>query len=152
MPKITTTRLMLLRGMYLFMAVGLALFIWPTIFSPPDLMADQKSVIRALLGAIGVLAALGVRYPVQMLPLLLFELLWKCIWVFGSALPMWLHGELDAYASDTLFACLMGVILVPIAMPWPYVFARFVRAPAEPWLAPKLNSATPSPSSVRSEV
>ena len=137
MPEITTLRLILLRAMYLLIAVGLGLTIWPLILSPPDLVANPRSVVRALLGALAVLSAIGIRYPLQMLPLLLFELLWKTIWVVASALPMWLHGDIDPYAADTLFACLIGVVLVPIVIPWRYVVAHYVRAPAEPWRAPR---------------
>jgi hypothetical protein len=86
--EVSTLRLYLLRAMYAFIAIGLGLMIWPQIVSPP-FTADAKSVIRALLGALAVLAALGIRYPLKMLPLLLFELLWKVIWVAASALPMW---------------------------------------------------------------
>ena len=133
MNDVSTLRLYLLRAMYLLIAAGLALTVWPHIVSPPDLVADPKSVIRALLGALAVMSLLGVRYPLQMLPLLLFELLWKVIWVTASAVPMWLGPGLDEYASETLFACLIGVVLVPIAIPWGYAIKRYARAPAEPW-------------------
>jgi hypothetical protein len=133
MSDVSALRLYLLRGMYLLIAVGLAVTVWPHIIAPPDLLAGPKSVIRALLGALAVMSLLGLRYPLQMLPLLLFELLWKVIWVVASALPMWLGPGLDAYASESLFACLMGVVLVPIAIPWGYVIQRYVRSPGEPW-------------------
>ncbi len=132
--RVSTLRLNLLRAMYAFIAIGLCLTIWPQIVSPP-FTADAKSVIRALLGALAVLAAVGIRYPLKMLPLLLFELLWKLIWVAASALPMWLGPGLDEYASETLFACLMGIVLVPLVIPWGYVCAHYIKAPAEPWRA-----------------
>ena len=141
MPQISTVRLYLLRAMYLLMAVGLGFTVWPWIIAPPDLSAGPKTVIRALLGALALLALLGIRYPIRMLPLLLFELLWKVIWVVAFALPVWLHGELDNYASETLFACLMGVVLVPIVIPWRHVFSQYVRAVGEPWHAPKDGAA-----------
>ncbi|CAN5606429.1 hypothetical protein BH18VER1_BH18VER1_06790 [soil metagenome] len=119
--------------MYLFIAIGLALTVWPAIVAPPNTAANANTVIRSLLGALAVFCVLGLRYPLQMLPLLLFELLWKLIWVVAFALRMWLHQGLDAYASETLLACLMGVILVPLVMPWGYVFRHYVAAKGEPW-------------------
>jgi hypothetical protein len=133
MNDVSTLRLYLLRAMYLLIAVGLAITIWPHIVSPSSLVAGPTSVIRALLGALAVMSLLGLRYPLQMLPLLFFELLWKVIWVTASAVPMWLGPGLDEYASETLFACLMGVVLVPIVVPWGYVIKRYVRSAAEPW-------------------
>jgi hypothetical protein len=141
MSGVTTLRLYLLRGMYLLIAAGLAVTVWPHILSPPDVVAGPMSVIRALLGALALMSLVGLRYPLQMLPILLFELLWKVIWVAASALPMWLGPGLDAYASESLFACLMGVVLVPIVIPWGYVIQRYVRAPGEPWGNPAQTKA-----------
>jgi hypothetical protein len=133
MTEVSLFRLYLLRAMYLLIAAGLATTVWPDILSPSDLAAGPKSVIRALLGALALMALLGLRYPLQMLPLLLFELLWKVIWVVASAVPMWLGPGLDEYASETLFACLMGVVLVPIAIPWGYVVNHYLRALGDRW-------------------
>jgi len=133
MSEVSTFRLYLLRAMYLLIAAGLATTVWPVIISPPNLIAGPSSVVRALLGALALLSLLALRYPLKMLPLLLFELLWKIIWVVGSALPMWLGPGLDQYASESLFACLMGVVLVPIVIPWGYVARHYARAPSEPW-------------------
>lgn len=135
MSEVSTLRLYLLRGMYLLMAAGLAITICPAILFPPKAVAGQGSVILAVLGGLAIVAALGLRYPLKMLPILLFELLWKLIWVVAFALPTWLATGLDEYASETLFACMMGVVLVPLAIPWGYVFKHYIRAPGEPWSA-----------------
>lgn len=140
MNAFSTLRLTLLRGMYLLIAVGLGATIWPSIIAPTDSIANEGSVISSLLGALAIVAALGIRYPLQMLPILLFELLWKLIWVVAFALRMWLDTGLDDYAAQTLFACLMGVVLVPIVLPWRYVFTHYVRASAEPWLSGERQS------------
>ncbi|MGH8159210.1 MAG: hypothetical protein ACREPQ_13905 [Rhodanobacter sp.] len=133
MSEVSTLRLCLLRGMYLLITVGLGITIWPSIVAPHGTAANEGTVIEALLGALAVVSALGLRYPLRMLPILLFELLWKLIWVVAFALRMWLVTGLDAYASQTLFACLMGVVLVPIVMPWGYVFKHYLCAKGEPW-------------------
>lgn len=133
MNEIGILRLYLLRAMYLLIAVGLAMTVWPYIVVPHSLVAGPESVVRALLGALAVMCVLGLRYPVKMLPILLFELLWKCIWVVASAIPMWLGPGLDKYASGTLLAVLMGVVLVPVVVPWGYVINQYVRAPGERW-------------------
>ena len=86
-----------------------------------------------MLGAISLLALLGIRYPVKMLPLLFFEFLWKFIWVLGWGLPPLLTEQLTPEAEQTLISCLVGVVLVPLVMPWGYVFKQYVKAPGDPW-------------------
>lgn len=142
MSEVSTLRLYLLRAMYLLIAVGLGLTMWPLIVSPPDTVANANTVIRALLGALALMAIFGVRYPLRMLPLLLFELLWKIIWLVAFALRMWLDTGLDAYASETVFACLIGVVLVPIVIPWSYVLEHYVSATGDPWRKQSQQRAT----------
>lgn len=134
MSEVSTLRLYLLRAMYLLLAVGLGLTIWPYIIFPANSAADANTVVEALLGALALLSVVGIRYPIRMLPLLLFELLWKIIWVIAFALRMMLDTGLDAYASETLFACLIGVVLVPVVIPWRYVSKHFISATGDPWL------------------
>ena len=131
--EVSTLRLWLLRAVYLFIALGLVLTVWPDIVAPSDTTANADTVILALLGALALLCLVGLRYPLQMIPVLLFELLWKAIWVGAFALRMWLNQGLDQYASETLFACLLGIVLVPLALPWGYVFRHYVAAKSEPW-------------------
>lgn len=132
MSDVSTVRLYLLRAMYLLMAVGLGITIWPGIIAPGD-VSHMGSVVRSMLGALALMSLWGLRYPVAMLPILLFEFIWKVIWVVAFALGPWLEGTLDPERQETLFACLMGVVLVPIVVPWGYVFRRHIRAPGDRW-------------------
>jgi len=133
MPEVSTFRLYLLRAMYLLIAVGLGITIWPGILSPAENVSHMGSVVRSVLGAVSLLAVLGIRYPLKMLPLLFFELVWKVIWVLVFGLPLWYAQKLDPDTQETLNACLMGVVLVPIVMPWGYVFRHYLKAPGAPW-------------------
>lgn len=130
--EVSTLRLYLLRAMYLLLAVGLGLTIWPGILAPAN-ASHMGSVVRSMLGALALMALWGLRYPVKMLPLLLFELAWKVIWVVAFGLGPWLGGGLDAARQETLFECLMGVVLVPLVVPWGYVFRKYIKAPGDPW-------------------
>jgi hypothetical protein len=87
MHEVSTFRIYLLRGMYLFMAVGLAIFELPALLHPENL-SRLDSVVLSILAAFALLAVLGIRYPLKMLPLLFFELLWKSIWVLALGLPL----------------------------------------------------------------
>ena len=132
MSEVSPIRLSVMRAMYLFMAVGLGLTIWPLIISHDPDLPRMTGVVFALLGTIGLLALLGLRYPLQMLPLLLFELVWKAIWLLAFALPRWLDGTLDAGMRSSIFDTSFGALLI-FVIPWRYVYAHYVRKPGEPW-------------------
>ena len=99
MSDVSTVRRYLLRAMYVFMFVGLALFKLPGIFNPPENLSTTGSVVLSVLAGIAFLAVLGIRYPVKMLPLLFFELLWKVLWVVGWGLPLWYTQQLSPAAQ-----------------------------------------------------
>jgi hypothetical protein len=131
--EVSTFRLYLLRAMYAFMFVGLALTRWPGILNPPPGLSNAGTVVGSVLGAISLLALLGIRYPLKMLPLLFFELLWKVLWVAMWGLPLWSGQRLAADGEQMLISALVGVVLVPLAVPWGYVFEQYVKAPGNAW-------------------
>ncbi len=132
MTEVSVFRLYLMRAMFLLMAVGLGFTIWPQILNHPTPWPLWHGVGGSLLAAVQVLAVLGLRYPLQMLPVLLFELVWKAIWLIGVALPLWSAGLMDADNWETVQECLMGVILLFI-IPWPYVLANYVLKRGDRW-------------------
>jgi hypothetical protein len=132
MTQVSPIRLWVMRAMYLILAVGLALTIWPLIISHDPGLPRMTGVAFALLGTIAVLALLGVRYPLQMIPLLLFELTWKAIWLAAFALPRWLDGTLDEGMRSTVFDTSLGMVLL-LVIPWRYVYANYVIKSGDPW-------------------
>ena len=135
MTEASLLRLYLLRAAYLMIALFLGTSIWPGIIHHTAEWPHMSGVARCLLAALGLMAALGVRYPLQMLPVLLFETAWKAIWLVAIGLPLWRAGRLDPANSGTLKDCLFGVVLMAVVIPWPYVWANYVKRPSERWQA-----------------
>jgi hypothetical protein len=131
--------------MYLFIAAGLAVQKWPGILNPPADIPHMGTVVGSVLGAVTLLAVLGIRYPLKLLPLLFFELVWKTMWVLMWGLPLWSTGQLTPDRQETLLACLVGIVLVPLAIPWGYVFQQYVKAPGDRWWKPATASASALP-------
>ncbi len=122
-------RLYLLRAMYLVLVVGLGAMIVPEVI---DHQLTSRGVIPSLLGAIWLLAFLGIRYPLAMLPLLMFELAWKAIWMTFYALPQWSAGQYPTTFAEDFFNIAFGVVLL-FVLPWDHVYRRYVQQPAERW-------------------
>lgn len=131
MNEVSMLRLYVLRGTYLLIAVGLAFMIWPGLIDPPQDLEHMRGVVRSLLGAVSLLAIIGLRYPLQMLPLLLFELVWKTIWVVAIGIPLWSAGAFNEGTRGTWTDCLISIVLFLAVIPWGYVLDQYVRRPAE---------------------
>jgi hypothetical protein len=130
--EVSTFRLYLMRALYLLICVGLGSMVWPLIFHHKPWDDVMHSVAVSLLAALSALAALGIRYPLKMLPLLFFELLWKTIWLAAIALPLWRANQLDPDTMDTV-RDLLPVVIVPFVIPWRYVVANYVKMPGDRW-------------------
>jgi hypothetical protein len=124
-------RLYTLRASYLLIAVGLSVHIWPAVFHHTQVFAATEGVRSGLLAGLVATAVLGPRYPLQMLPLLMFGLIWKAIYLIAFALPLWYANRIDAAAED-IKACLMVVVFIPL-IPWRYVLAHYVRKHGDRW-------------------
>ena len=132
MNDVSLFRLYALRAAYQLIAVGLGVTVWPGVIHHARPWELMQGVVSCVLAAVALLAALGLRYPLQMLPVLFFEMLWKSIWLIVVAWPLWSAGRMDANTLETVNACLMGVIF-PFVIPWRYVWANYVAKRADRW-------------------
>jgi hypothetical protein len=112
MPEhVSLFRLYVLRALYLFIAVGLGRYLWPTVLDPArhwELLQGQAS---CMLASFSLLCVVGLRFPLQMLPVLLWEVIWKTLWLMLVPLPQWMAGHI----------------------PWRYVFSHYVKASGDRW-------------------
>ena len=131
MVEVSTLRLYMLRALYLLMFVGQGSIQLPVLLNGVG-VTFWHGVGAAMLGAMALLSALGIRYPLQMLPVLLFEFAWKLIWVLAILLPKWSSGQMDPATLESAPSILMGAI-VPLIIPWRYVFANYVKKPGDRW-------------------
>ena len=130
--SVSLPRLYLLRLGYLVVAVGLALTKWPLIINHDRPWPLFEGVETCMLVALSLLAFLGLRYPLQMLPILLFELGWKFIWVAVVVLPLWISNQMDPATLQVFYSCLV-VLIVLAVIPWRYVVAHYVMKPGDRW-------------------
>ena len=133
MLEISIFRLYLLRAGYLLIAVGLAIMIFPGIIYPPENLPHMNAVVRSMLGAVCLLAFVGIRYPLRMLPVLFFELVWKSIWILAFGLRLWSAGKLDQDTAETLNDAIFGIIVVLLVTPWDYVLKHYLKASGDQW-------------------
>ena len=129
--QVSLWQLNLLRVGYLVMGGGLAVVKWPLLFNhgPWELKAGT---VQCMLVAMSVLALMGLRYPLRMLPILLFEVGWKLIWLGVVALPLWKDNQLEGATREQAVTVLLVVIIIAV-IPWRHVLTQYVMAAGDPW-------------------
>ncbi|MEA3031247.1 MAG: hypothetical protein QOG13_2572 [Sphingomonadales bacterium] len=127
---VSLLRLYVLRATYALLVVGLGAMIVPPLVSHEPM---ARGVIPSLLGAVWLLAFLGLRYPLQMLPLLMFEFVWKAIWLLDFGLVQYFSGQRPPTFAEDAFNIAVGVILMPLVIPWFYVWRHYVKQPGARW-------------------
>jgi hypothetical protein len=125
-------RLYLLRAGYLFLGGGLAAWKWPLFIHHGTPWTPMEGVVNCMLAALSILALLGLRYPLQMLPVLLFESAWKLIWLTAVALPLWSGHRMDPVTRQLAGECLLVVVILAV-IPWRLVVRQYVLKRGDRW-------------------
>lgn len=133
-------RLNLMRVGYLVMGGGLVIVKWPLLLhhGPWEL---KDGTVECVLVAMSLLALLGLRHPRLLLPVLLFEVAWKLVWLAVIALPLWLDGAL---AGDTRAqtGTVLWVVVIIAVVPWREVLRDYVLSPGDAW---RRHGTSPDP-------
>lgn len=117
MQEYSLFRLYLLRICYAFLAFGLGIQLYPRLLSVTATAPFNEGVVDVMLGALSLLAFIGLAAPIRMLPLLVFEVAWKVIWFAAVAVPQWLAGAITEDTLQNLFA--IGLVVPYILIiPW----------------------------------
>ncbi|MGG0176342.1 hypothetical protein [Gottfriedia acidiceleris] len=134
--EVSLFRLYLLRALYLLVVVGLATVQWPEVIHQlihPDKSWElMEGVVACMLTSFSLLSILGLRYPLQMIPVLLWELVWKTIWLIIVAYPSWSSGQMDDATKANATFCLI-VVIFPFVIPWRYVFNHYLKKRGDRW-------------------
>jgi hypothetical protein len=127
---VSLARLYVLRAMYLVLVIGGGIAFLPQLIGHEP---TARGVIPSMLAGMWLLACFGLRYPLQMLPILLFELVWKTIWLVDYGLPQWRAGVNTPVFKDDFKAIALGPLVFILVIPWGFVFRHYLKKPGARW-------------------
>jgi hypothetical protein len=128
--EVSLARLYVIRAACLAAAIALGFSNLPALIWPDPM---GRGMIAGILGGLWVMALIGLRYPLMMVPILLFEFVWKTIWLLRFGLPQWLAGTGSPRLGADLIEIGLFPILFGLVIPWGYVWRHYVRQPSERW-------------------
>ena len=132
MSGVSLTRLYVIRIVYILFFIPGTIIVWRALFLQEP---AARGVFSSMLAAMFFLSFLVIRYPLQMLPILILEMVWKIIWLLFFGLPQWLSGMAipGSQLSRDLLSVGCGPILFGLLIPWGYVWRNYVTATGERW-------------------
>ncbi len=115
-----------MRLIYILMFFVLGKDVLSYILSYSGSWDENEAMAWSVWAAFSALALLGIFRTVEMIPILLLEIFYKVLWLILVAYPLWQANELvGSGTEETVFA--FALVILPIfAVPWGYVFKRYV--------------------------
>jgi len=116
----------LLRLLYTLMFLFLSYTSWTHIIHHTGPWDPANSAAWFMWASCAFIAGIGIRYPLKMLPIVLFEIIYKVAWLIVVALPLYQHHQLAGTPAEGMANNFMLVILPIVAMPWRYFFRTYI--------------------------
>jgi hypothetical protein len=119
-----------LRLFYLLMAVFVAPWAWRTLLTHEGPWDHVRAIAICVWAVYPTLGIFGVIHPLRMLPIMLFTIGYKSLWFIFVAWPLYRAGALAGTPAGQMAADFALLPLLIVAVPWKYVYQRYVRLPA----------------------
>ena len=119
----------ILRILYLLMFVGVGIDVWGTLLRHEGQWDHVRAVAFCVWAAYPTLGLLGLINPLRMLPLVLFMLFYKTLWLIFVAYPLWSTGQLAGSPAAEMAGVFAGILVLYPLMPWGYVLRTYFRFP-----------------------
>ena len=123
----------LLRTLYFLMAAVVATDSWKSLLTHDGQWDRFRVMSLCVWAAYPTLGILGLINPLKMIPIMLFMIFYKSLWLIFVALPLWREGTLAASpAAEMTGVFILAPPLAAIAVPWVYTFKTFVLPQRKP--------------------
>ena len=119
----------LLRLFYFLMAFFVATDSWTAIITHDGPWDRFRAMSVCVWAAYATLALFGLFHPLRWLPIMIFMIFYKSLWLIVVAFPLWREGELAGSPAAEMTGAFLGVPLVMLAVPWKYVFENYIYKP-----------------------
>lgn len=116
----------LLRVIYLLMCSLMARTAWTNILGHQGAWDPYRAMGDSVWAAYGTLALLGLLQPLRMLPIVLFMIFYKSVWLAVVALPLVRAGTLAGSSAEELTYIFLAAPVFALCVPWGYVLRQFV--------------------------
>jgi len=116
----------LLRLLFLLVFVFVGYDSWSYIVNHKGPWDHVRAAAFCMWASYSLLSIIGVFHPLKMLPLVLFEILYKLVWLIIVAYPLWSANQLSGSPAEPMTEAFLWVVLPIVATPWKYALDKYV--------------------------
>ena len=118
-----------LRLIYFLMFVFVGSDAWSSIIGHRGPWDHVKAVAFCVWASYSTLSVLGLIHPLKMLPIMIFMIGYKVLWLLVVAYPLWRAHALAGSPAEAMTRVFLWVPLPILAVPWKYVVQNYVLWP-----------------------
>ncbi len=116
----------LLRTLFLLIFLFVGYDSWSALIKHQGAWNPMSAAALSMFAAYSLLSILGVFQPLKMLPIVLFVIFYKSIWLLFVAYPLWAAGQLAGSPAEGMARVFIWVPVAIVAVPWKYVLEKYV--------------------------
>jgi hypothetical protein len=116
----------LLRLLFLLVFLFVGYDSWTSILKHVGPWDHVRAAALCMWAAYSLLSLIGIFYPLKMIPLVMFEIIYKIIWLIIVAYPLWAANRLAGSPAEEMTYAFLWVVLPIVAMPWKYALDTYI--------------------------
>ena len=115
-----------LRTLFLLIFLFVGYDSWSVLLKHEGAWDPMRAAAWSMFASYSLLSILGVFRPLKMLPIVVFVVLYKSVWLLFVAYPLWAAGNLAGSPAEEMARVFMWVPLAIVVVPWKYVLDKYV--------------------------
>lgn len=119
-------KIYIMKLFFLLMFLFVAKDAWTELITHSGEWDPEIAVAWCSIAAYTTLSGLGIFHALKMLPIMLFMFLYKGLWLFFVAYPLWTNGQLAGSEAEGWAQTFIIVVVPLLFTPWKYVFRTYV--------------------------
>lgn len=99
---------------------------WTHIFSHKGTWEPINAVTWCIWAAYAIISIFGIYNTLKMLPILLFVIFYKTLWLIVVAYPLWKTNTLIGSTAEELANIFIWAIIPALFFPWIYFYKNYI--------------------------
>jgi hypothetical protein len=116
----------MMRTLFTLMFVFVSIDSWSALLGNDAEWTPMRAAALCMFASYALLSGIGIVRPLKMLPILVFMVLYKSLWLVVVAYPLWAAGTLAGSPSEGMARIFVWVPVAYLAVPWGYFFTTYI--------------------------